>query len=707
MKTYTKIAAVLLVAVMFMTFVAPVANAKPGDIPPGQLKKLTGIPPGQLKKIGFLDVDDTVEWARLAIDRMYARGIFTGYPGDIFKPKNNVTHLEAIIMSLRVMGWEEEAKKIKIDDYIKKINLSWNDAYYYVALAVEKGLIKPEELKGFNPNTPAKRYEVARYIVRALDMESEAKKHMKKKLSFKDASAIPKDAVGYVYVMLDLELMKGDNNNKFKPNEPISRAEMAVMLNRLDGSLEPEEENQFVGTIYKIDIDDLTITLENSSGRKTYDILKKAPVYVNGKYRGLEELKTGDKVELVLDSDKYVVFIQLLEKTERKTTTTKGLVVDVNPTKKAVTLFTYGKYQEGLVGTLKVSKIEGRHYELETEKGRYVLVGDETDDLEDYVGEVIVVFGEISRGMSIYMRGPLIEVEKFYPVTSKYTTTFYIDSDTKITVDDKRAGLLNIKAGDYAQVKAQDELAVEIKVETTEEPKNAIITARGLVAEVNERKRTISLVTYIKTDEESYVGTLKENNIEGIHYELETEQGIFVLKGNIKGIEDYIGEKIVVKGELKDEVSIFMRGYFLDVDDYYLLRTRDFVTFDVDDSTLITVDGVKLKLSGIEAGDYAVVHADEDNFAVEIKVNSCEKRIKDWERERKTIRDGKLEGKVISISFGKEWQLTIQNDDEKFTLVIDKDVEIEGLKSLRHIKKGMELEFEIKDGKIIEIEVDD
>ena len=98
---------------------------------------------------------------------MYARGIFTGYPGDIFKPKNNVTHLEAIIMSLRVMGWEEEAKRTKINDNIKKINLGWNDAYYYVALAVEKGLIKPEELKGFNPNTPAKRYEVARYIVSA------------------------------------------------------------------------------------------------------------------------------------------------------------------------------------------------------------------------------------------------------------------------------------------------------------------------------------------------------------------------------------------------------------------------------------------------------------------------------------------------------------------------------------------------------------
>ena len=156
---------------------------------------------------------------------------------------------------------------------------------------------------------------------------------------------------------------------------------------------------------------------------------------------------------------------------------------------------------------------------------------------------------------------------------------------------------------------------------------------------------------------------------QGLHYELETNQGTFVLKGNIKGLQDYVGEELVVKGELKDEVSIFMRGYFIDVDKYYLLRNRDYVTFDVDDSTKIIVDGVKAKLSEIEAGDFAQIRADEDNFAKEIKVNSCEDRIREWERERKTTRDGKIKGKVVSINLGTQWQLTIRNDDGQFTLI--------------------------------------
>ena len=221
--------------------------------------------------------------------------------------------------------------------------------------------------------------------------------------------------------MVNEGLMEGDNNNKFKPNEPISRAEMAVMLNRLDGTLEPEEKNQLIGKIKKIDLDDLTITIENSDGTKKYDLMKKTPVYMDNKYRSLEYLEVGDKVELVLDADKNVLFIQVLKKDDRVTKTTKGLVVDVDSEEKAVTLFTYEKVKEGFVGTLKVNKVEGRHYELETERGRYVLVGD-IDDLEDYVNEKIVVIGEITGKASIFMRGPLIDVERFYPVKSKLPT---------------------------------------------------------------------------------------------------------------------------------------------------------------------------------------------------------------------------------------------------------------------------------------------
>ncbi|HQE06381.1 MAG TPA: hypothetical protein PLJ57_08940, partial [Tepidanaerobacteraceae bacterium] len=69
--------------------------------------------------------------------------------------------------------------------------------------------------------------------------------------------------------------------------------------------------------------------------------------------------------------------------------------------------------------------------------------------------------------------------------------------------------------------------------------------------------------------------------------------------------------------------------------------------------------------------------------------------------------DGKLEGKVVSVNLGATWQLTIKNDKGQYTLIIDKDVQLKGLKSLRNLKRGMEIELRIEDGKIIEIELDD
>lgn len=167
----------------------------------------------------------------------------------------------------------------------------------------------------------------------------------------------------------------------------------------------------------------------------------------------------------------------------------------------------------------------------------------------------------------------------------------------------------------------------------------------------------------------------------------------------------------MVIGELEDEVSIFMRGYFIDVEDYYLLRNRDLVTYNVDDDTTITVDGNKAKLSTIKPGDYAQIRAYEDGLAVEIKVNSSKAKIKEWEKEREkqrnTIKDGDFEGKVVSISFNNPWQLTVRKNDKQFTFPIHKNVELEGIRSLREIRRGMEVELDIEDGWIMEIEVED
>lgn len=419
-------------------------------------------PVAQAKQSGFKDLGKEWDWARFSIEKMYAKGIVKGYPGDWFKPKNSVTHLEAIIMALRIMGWEGEIdNKAKLPEYITRLKLPWKDAYYYLNLAVEKGIVKPEELKNFRPNEPTKRYEVAKYVVRAIGREDEAKQHMNEKLSFKDAKAIPDDAVGYVYVMVELGLIKGYPGHVFQPNKPISRAEMAVIINSLDELLKEDEKRESVFMVVLVDRDDMTITVSKEGKTATYDLEEDVPVYINGKYGDIEKIGPGDEVELIFNEEGKVVFIQVISK--KITSMAKGIVVDVDERKQTVSLLTYEKVEKGYVGVLKESDIEGWHLELETKYERFVLVGD-TSRLENYVGEKVVILGEIKEGASIYMRGPILEVDGWFVVTDKNTLTYEVTGETYIEIGERRAELSDLEEGSCVELVAQKDKAISIKV---------------------------------------------------------------------------------------------------------------------------------------------------------------------------------------------------------------------------------------------------
>ncbi|TYP49775.1 S-layer homology domain-containing protein [Thermosediminibacter litoriperuensis] len=437
-----KFIAGLLMIILVVSLAAPAAVAKP--------------------KHGLKDVDERFEWARFSIEKMYAKGIIKGFPEGLFKPKDPVTHLQAIIMALRIMGWEDELRRDTVlPKNVKNMKLSWDEGYYYVALAVQKGLVRPEELKNFRPNEPAKRYEVAKYIVRAIGREEEAKQHMREKLPFRDANAIPKDAVGYVYVMTELGLMKGYPGNVFQPNKPVTRAEMAVIINNLNDLLVEDTEQEPRFFVVAVDTKALTITVKEGDKTAVYDVVEDVPVYINYSYGSLSSLEPGDEVKLVFNERREVVFIQVVNK--KVTTTAKGIVVDVDKSEKTVSLVTYRGEERGYVGILKESNIEGRHLELETIYDRFVLVG-ETGGLEDYIGKKIVVLGEIENGASIYMRGRVLDVDEWFVVTEKNTSTFDVTGDTWIEVEGKRVRLSDLEEGAYAEVKAQGNTAISIKV---------------------------------------------------------------------------------------------------------------------------------------------------------------------------------------------------------------------------------------------------
>ncbi|MBE3591397.1 MAG: S-layer homology domain-containing protein [Thermoanaerobacter sp.] len=259
-------------------------------------------------KYSFDDIQQ-LTWAVKAIEKMYAKGFIKGVGDKKFNPSKPVTHLEALVMILRAMGYEEQANKItELPKEYKGPKLSWGKGF--ITLAYQKGILTYDELKRFNPNEKAKRYEIAKYLVRALGLENQAQQNMNKVLNYKDWDKIPKDAIGYVYVAVEKNLIKGDGE-KLKPNDPVRRVEMAVLLERLDEKIQNNLNGRdVVATVYAIDNN--IITVKVNGGLKTFNILKNVPVYNGNEYVGIDYLKPGYQIRLILDSKNNIIFVEVL-----------------------------------------------------------------------------------------------------------------------------------------------------------------------------------------------------------------------------------------------------------------------------------------------------------------------------------------------------------------------------------------------------------
>jgi len=294
-----------------------------GKVNTGVTIKLTNPGKGNVKvkndnkKYKFNDCYDS-QWAVNAIEKLAGKGILGGIGQGKFAPKSNVTHVEALAMVLRLTGDNDEAESLgkKVHPYYMGVMPLWG--YGYIYIAIEKGILLPEELKGFNPNQPAKRHEIAKYIIRAMGETEEALDNMDADLDFKDADAIPDKSVGYVYLVNELNIMVGDDNDKFNPMDNVTRAQMAVLLDRAEGKFDlPDTDNRKNGTIFvSADEDDNEITVKVKGVTTTYEYLEDVNVYKNGDFADIDELEAGDVLQLTLNSSKKVIFIEVVKNSE-------------------------------------------------------------------------------------------------------------------------------------------------------------------------------------------------------------------------------------------------------------------------------------------------------------------------------------------------------------------------------------------------------
>lgn len=256
------------------------------------------------------------EWALRYIASMEAEGVFKGYEDGTFRPSEAINRVQAVVTAVRLMGLEDEAQakantQLNFKD-ADKITRNYGWATGYIAIALEKGLFDAGENE-LHPGQPASRLWVASLLVRAMGFENEALQKMNTKLSFVDSNSIPATSVGYVAVAVEKGILKGYPDNTFQPHKPITRAEMAALLDRTNAELPVEikmkkkqKKIEMEGTLTAVNGN--SITVKDADGKEaTFDLSDKILVFHSEGRGTITSLSVGDKIEIKFKNGRAVL----------------------------------------------------------------------------------------------------------------------------------------------------------------------------------------------------------------------------------------------------------------------------------------------------------------------------------------------------------------------------------------------------------------
>ena len=177
----------------------------------------------------FTDTKDY--WAATYVDYLYTSGITTGYSDGTFRPNQNITRAQFAVMLYRYLGLDE-SKYAGV-----KLPFADNSQIADYAVPAIKALYTEGIINGstgsdgklyFNPNASLTRAQAATMIGR-----TQEKGYATVELTFTDAGKIPAYATFYIQTMAAQGILGGYADGSFKPNNNITRGQMAKILYNL------------------------------------------------------------------------------------------------------------------------------------------------------------------------------------------------------------------------------------------------------------------------------------------------------------------------------------------------------------------------------------------------------------------------------------------------------------------------------------------
>lgn len=259
----------------------------------------------------FTDINE-VSWASSTIQAVSDKGLINGYEDGTFRAKNNVTYSEAMVMVYNLMSKTGNLKASATNTlsiYQSVLNTykipTWSQST--VAYGLSAQILMAADLPKFTTNgvsNPATRQDVAVMFGRALSEKYDI--YAGTGVNYNDSWRISDEAMPYVDLLTRLGIVTGDDSGNFNPTANITRAEMAVMMNKTYDLLSNELAN--TGEITEIvnhdgDYYDVDVKMDNGERNRLTLSDDNISVYNKDGSRELpiSSLTKGDRVSLVFD----------------------------------------------------------------------------------------------------------------------------------------------------------------------------------------------------------------------------------------------------------------------------------------------------------------------------------------------------------------------------------------------------------------------
>ena len=187
------------------------------------LRKSAGTALGAAETPAVTLSDISGHWAESTIRSLVAAGVVSGYDDGTYKPQNPVTKGEFIKLLLAANGTAIQSGFTNYED----VNKSWAKDNVYTALSL--GIC--DNIAGsssvFGVDDPITRVQAAALMGRLVGDGSGGT------LSFTDAAAVPEWAAVPLADCAELGLITGMDDGSFAPDNNLTRAEAAVIVERV------------------------------------------------------------------------------------------------------------------------------------------------------------------------------------------------------------------------------------------------------------------------------------------------------------------------------------------------------------------------------------------------------------------------------------------------------------------------------------------